>query len=174
MNMKYTWLVLQHRFKRDQSLRLKSKLTVRNISCTQLILQMLLCHYWGIRKISLSEDPFLNKCHYYVCCHYLNDQQYTEIINLDWGPLHDQSYSKADQAKIAEKHTWDAVYRFGPDPVLREYNKDPSDWYAQLEKFKVKFTPKTTLKKLYTNLQERYLHLYRKDYQTYSAKLTKT
>ena len=115
---------------------------------------------------------------YCVFCHLLNDIQYTEIINLDWGPLHDQSYSKADQAKIAEKHTWeygdDAVYRFGPDPVLREYNKDPSDWYAQLEKFQVKFTAKTTLKKLYTNLQERYLHLYRKHYETFSAKMTET
>jgi len=102
----------------------------------------------------------------------------TQIKIDNWGPLHDQSYSKADQAKIAEKHTWefgdDAVYSFGPMPDLREFNKDPSDWYEQLEKFQVKFTPKTTLKKLYTNLQERYLHLYRKHYQTYSAKLTKT
>ena len=58
-------------------------------------------------------------------------------------------------------------------PDCREFNPDPSDWYAQLEKFKVQFTPKTTLKKLYTNLQERYLHLYQKHYQTHDAKLTK-
>jgi len=102
----------------------------------------------------------------------------SQIKIENWGPLHDQSYSKADQAKMARKHTWkfkeDSVYGFGPDPVLREYNKDPSDWYEQLEKFQVKFLPKTTLKKFYINLQERYLHLYRKHYQTYSAKLTKT
>merc|ERR1711937_865388 len=43
--------------------------------------------------------------------HIMNGMIFPEGLNLftahDWGPLHDQSYSKAEQAKIAEKHTWE-------------------------------------------------------------------